>query len=286
MYFLTFSHLHSDFYDSTMSNRFFEGASHADQYIKFRPTYSEEVCQKILRFLNEKRPPPHQLLVDVGCGSGQGTYGLSSQFERVIGFDVSPAQVEAATKENTFPNVEFKVSPAETLPLDDQSVDLITCFEAVHWFDFDEFCNECRRVLKQNGCLAIINYGDYKIEHEDEHITKNLERYFKELERDLEKFWLSKGKFAQDGLPGLQLPFPQSLREESLQLRCKWSVSQITGYIRSCSAFQRQLKTNPSDQVIKDYQSKVMSAVASPSSSPDDVILNIVWPLTLLLGRI
>nr|XP_054763293.1 putative methyltransferase DDB_G0268948 [Lytechinus pictus] len=270
-----------------MSYRLFEGITHVDHYVKFRPTYPDELFHKITSFLSEKVPPPHQLLVDVGCGSGQGTYGLSSQFEHVIGFDVSPAQVEAATKANTAPNVEFKVSPAEVLPLEDQSVDLITCSQAVHWFDFHAFCEECRRVLKRSGCLAITNYGNPRLDHKNEDVRNKLDNYFDELyNKELGSYWSPRRRLVENNLPGFEIPFPDFVRDDSLELRLQWSVSHLIGYIQSWSAYTKYLENNPSGKILEEYHKKVMSAVASPGSSSDDTMVEVVARLTLLLGHV
>ncbi|MBN3272899.1 UBE2F enzyme, partial [Polyodon spathula] len=45
--------------------------------------------------------------VDVGCGSGRGTIGLPPHFQKVVGIDVSEAQLEEARKEPGFTNVSF-----------------------------------------------------------------------------------------------------------------------------------------------------------------------------------
>ncbi len=49
-------------------------------------------------------------------------------------------------------------SPAEELPFEDGSVDLVTTMSAFHWFDRSRFLQEAHRVLKPHGCLAILNY--------------------------------------------------------------------------------------------------------------------------------
>ena len=48
-----------------------------------------------------------KLAVDVGCGTGQSTRILSPFFRRVLGLDVSQAQIENARKESV-DNVEFQ----------------------------------------------------------------------------------------------------------------------------------------------------------------------------------
>ncbi len=49
-------------------------------------------------------------------------------------------------------------SPAEELPFEDGSVDLVTTMSAFHWFDRSRFLQEAHRVLKPHGCIAILNY--------------------------------------------------------------------------------------------------------------------------------
>jgi ubiquinone/menaquinone biosynthesis C-methylase UbiE len=40
----------------------------------------------------------------------------------------------------------------------DASVDLVTCCQAVHWFDIDQFYREADRVLRPGGALAVYGY--------------------------------------------------------------------------------------------------------------------------------
>lgn len=49
-------------------------------------------------------------------------------------------------------------SPAEELPFEDGSVDVVTAMSAFHWFDHSRFLQEADRVLKPHGCLALLNY--------------------------------------------------------------------------------------------------------------------------------
>lgn len=53
-------------------------------------------------------PQQFGLAVDVGCGSGQGTMLLAPYFTKVVGIDVSPAQLEMAVTKNNPPNVSFR----------------------------------------------------------------------------------------------------------------------------------------------------------------------------------
>ncbi|XP_069591681.1 demethylrebeccamycin-D-glucose O-methyltransferase-like [Ranitomeya imitator] len=101
---------------------------------------------------------PYEFAVDVGCGIGQNTKILASHFEKVLGIDISEAQIEEAKISVNLPNTMFRVSPAEEVPVDNASVDLIAAHAAVHWFDIGKFMKEMDQILKPGGCLALFCY--------------------------------------------------------------------------------------------------------------------------------
>lgn len=63
--------------------------------------------------------------------------------------------LDAAEKK---PNLQFQACPAEKLPFADSSLDLVSTFEAMHYFKYDEYFKEVQRVLKPNGTLAVVVY--------------------------------------------------------------------------------------------------------------------------------
>jgi ubiquinone/menaquinone biosynthesis C-methylase UbiE len=60
-----------------------------------------------------------------------------------------------AKQENTSGSVTFLQSPAEILPFDDGTFDLITVSLAFHWLEREKFLAEASRVLKSNGWLIV-----------------------------------------------------------------------------------------------------------------------------------
>ena len=62
--------------------------------------------------------------------------------------------------------MSYVVSKAENLPIDSGSVDLVTCSQAYHWFNWDQFHQEVKRVLRSPGCLAVYGYGLPKPQNE------------------------------------------------------------------------------------------------------------------------
>ena len=56
---------------------------------------------------------------------------LAPYFDQVIGIDVSSTQIEEAKKSHaSVANLDFKVGPAEVLPFEDNSVDLVSSLKS------------------------------------------------------------------------------------------------------------------------------------------------------------
>ncbi len=122
----------------------------AENYTKYRPIYPDTVINKIL----ENLAPPNQLVAaDIGAGTGISARQLAKRGVNVIAVEPNSAMREAAEKHQ---NVEWKNGSAEATNLSDASVDLITCFQAFHWFNPEPTLSEFRRIIKPQGRLAIV----------------------------------------------------------------------------------------------------------------------------------
>ncbi|CAG7833488.1 unnamed protein product [Allacma fusca] len=137
----------------------FQGKDHALIYSQIRQPTPASVINRVLEFLTEKYSGKLALAVDVGCGSGQNTFLFADKFEKVVGIDISAAQIEAATSKNERTNVNFEVHNSHEIPAKDESVQLITASAAAHWFDLPKFFDEGHRVLCQDGVMALYSYN-------------------------------------------------------------------------------------------------------------------------------
>src|SRR5215831_1555408 len=125
-------------------------SAHATDYRAFRPSYPAE----LFTFL-ASAAPARDLAWDCGTGNGQAAVALAEHFARVFATDASAEQVKNA---EPHPRVEYAVAPAEKCPLPDHTADLVTVAQALHWFDFDRFYAEVRRVARPGGLLAVTCY--------------------------------------------------------------------------------------------------------------------------------
>nr|XP_057907853.1 putative methyltransferase DDB_G0268948 [Doryrhamphus excisus] len=148
-----------------MAFRMYEGKDHVKAYLHYRVT-PQEMINRIMDFMKPKAQQKFNLAVDVGCGNGKGTILLAPFFDQVLGTDVSHAQLELARANSLCSNVNYSQCPAEELPFESSTVDLVTAMTAAHWFDRSRFLTEADRILKSNGCLALFSYTmDMELEY-------------------------------------------------------------------------------------------------------------------------
>ena len=127
--------------------------------------YPKTLFDTISSFIKKNGCSGYDVAVDVACGSGQSTFPLYNLFQKVIGVDISEAQItnaraKIATTLQGSKNIKFMVGDAHNLCLDSSSADLITCATAWHWLDSELFYREAKRILKPKGCLAVYGYTE------------------------------------------------------------------------------------------------------------------------------
>lgn len=175
-------------------------------YQQARPDYSAEILEAVLKYV-----PERQLAWDCGAGSGQFTQWLAPHFQQVLATDLSAAQLAQAPQ---LQNVICRAAAAEHSGLADHSADLVTVAQAIHWFNFDAFYAEVRRVLKPKGCLAVIGYG--LIEAQDPQLNQLIQLlYFDTLKGcwDAERHYVDElyqtipFPFAEQQMPALSLQY-------------------------------------------------------------------------------
>ncbi len=108
---------------------------------------------------------------DCGCGNGQVAVILSDYFKEVYATDISAKQIENAVEK---PNVQYRITTAENSGLENNSVDMITVAQAIHWFDFNNFYAEVNRVSKTGCILAVWCYSLVQINAEADALIGNL----------------------------------------------------------------------------------------------------------------
>eukprot|EP00058_Branchiostoma_floridae_P019125 XP_002604614.1 hypothetical protein BRAFLDRAFT_92848 [Branchiostoma floridae] len=239
---------HHDSGHWTKSGRMFEEADHARLYHRFRPKWGSDIVNKAVSFLMEKNPAQLYHAVDLGCGSGQTTELLAPHFQRVTGMDVSDAQIEVATANNNYSNIQYMVGSAEELPFPDASIDLITCATAAHWFDFPKFHKEVNRVLTPLGCLAVYCYGMSYLSYSEDCTDELNSIVWQFYKGSLKGCWNKGQQYIDNNYRDLPMPYEETIRDYSMSIKGEYTLPEFIGYLSTWSGYQEYCSRHPEDQ--------------------------------------
>lgn len=110
------------------------------------------------RYLMASKIANNQIVLDISCGSGYGSYCLAQTATKVIGVDIDESSITYARERYKKDNLEFLVGDARRIPCSDHSIDLVVSFETIEHLDQKDqetFLLEIKRVLKPNGQFLI-----------------------------------------------------------------------------------------------------------------------------------
>ena len=143
----------------------------------------------------------------------------------MLGGDVSVDQLTAAPPSAS----HYVAAHADTLPLADNSVDLITVAQALHWFPLPAFFHESARVLRDEGLLAIISYGLCSV--------AGLEGLIEDFhDRTLKPWWPAARWLVIEGYRSVTLPWPEIEGPPPMPLERQWRWQDMAGYLDTWSA--------------------------------------------------
>jgi ubiquinone/menaquinone biosynthesis C-methylase UbiE len=116
-----------------------------------RPSYPAALVDA---FVADLGVGPGATVLDLAAGTGKLTRLLVA-----TGADLVAVEPIAEMRDQfaaVLPDVDIVEGTAESLPLDDASVDVVTVAQAFHWFDPGPALDELARVLRPGGRLVLI----------------------------------------------------------------------------------------------------------------------------------
>lgn len=104
-------------------------------------------------------------VLEVGSGRGGGARYVAGSFQPAsyTGMDIAQSAVDLANKIHVLPNLRFIQGSAESIPMADNSIDVVLNVESCHAYgSVDKFLGEVKRVLKPGGYLLLVDFRDVK----------------------------------------------------------------------------------------------------------------------------
>jgi SAM-dependent methyltransferase len=234
------------------------------QYAQYRPKYPDEIYAYLASIA-----AGCSLAWDCGTGNGQAAIGLAKYFDKVHATDASANQISLAYPHD---KVDYRVEPAEHVSLRDSSVDLITVAVAIHWFNFDDFYPEVRRVLKPDGVLAAWTYNSIEISPQ---IDPLIWHYYREI---VGEYWPERIRYIEQRYETIPFPF-EEITPPSFAMEINWNLIQLAGFLDSWSATQRY-KAQKGQHPLEIIWPELTAAWGNENESR-----LIRWPLHFRIGR-
>ncbi|MDN3355649.1 bifunctional 2-polyprenyl-6-hydroxyphenol methylase/3-demethylubiquinol 3-O-methyltransferase UbiG [Actinomadura sp. DC4] len=106
----------------------------------------------------EERPLTGLSVADVGCGGGYVAEPLARWGARVVGVDVAPSNIAAASRHATETglDIDYRVAAAEELAAAGERFDVVVSLEvAEHVADVPVFLRSCGELVRPGGLLVV-----------------------------------------------------------------------------------------------------------------------------------
>jgi SAM-dependent methyltransferase len=237
----------------------------ARDYTRYRPSYPPALFAWLAGLTGR-----HDRAWDCGCGNGQAALGLVPHYRQVLATDPSRQQIENAM---THERISYAVAPAEESGLDPASIDLVVVAQALHWFDFERFYAEVRRVVRPGGVLAAISYGEVRLEGAPDLVVS---RFYHDL---IGPYWPPERRYVDEHYTTIPFPFVE-IAVPSLAMTADWNLEHLLGYLGTWSAVKEYEKRQGQNPV-----ALVAAELAAAWGDPEEA-RRISWPLALRVGRV
>ena len=286
------------------ASKLFATLEHSKLYLQARFDYPEELYNRIFKFFDDTDSPssPRIHALDVACGNGQAAVELSNTFAKVTACDASASQLAAAVQR---PNITYYQSPAEDLSslITDESIDLATAAQALHWFDLERFYKEMHRVLKPgHGTLATWGYGVLSFSAGGEKTpageplldTKTAELATQSLKQlhsgVLGAYWDERRVIVDQHYAGLEIPakkYFKVVERQEFPVHRVVTVAQMMNYFKSWSSYQSFMRNQENGfDPIDEFQAQLQKiAGCEQDSNFIDYTVAIISPHFMILAN-
>lgn len=145
----------------------------AEAYAKGRPSYAKQAVEYILSLVSKDA-----VFADIGAGTGKFSYLIASKGYTL--FSVEPNRDMRNQLQMTlegYENATIIEGTSSATTLKDNSINVIVCAQALHWFDPEQYMSECKRIGKDRF-LAVVVYNDHtpigKVSHRQSAVDRFL----------------------------------------------------------------------------------------------------------------
>ncbi|EIW55807.1 S-adenosyl-L-methionine-dependent methyltransferase [Trametes versicolor FP-101664 SS1] len=287
----------------------------AAKYATSRLTYPRALYDFVFKF--------HEHAKGARSG-GQATVELT-RFQCIIGVDLSARMIKQARENvklrlaglDLSSPVEFVQASAEALPVEQGSVDFIVAAQAYHWFNWNKVWPEVARALRKDGTFAAWGYSGFRLSGFPSATPLiNDYRQGSDPVNSLGPYWERPGSTILDGhlvaVPDPREALPSQFNSEferiyftaphypdlagarPVVLRKALTWTELLGFLRTWSPLHTFHEAHPADLERADGDIAVrfwrrlkeeVGRAEGKEVPKDEDVVNIKWPMALLLAR-
>ncbi|XP_024403115.1 uncharacterized protein [Physcomitrium patens] len=228
--------------------------------------------------------PSHAVAWDVGTGSGQAAVQLADHYEKVVATDASKQQIQQAAQR---PNITYAVTnphlteeEVRTLVGDAETVDLVVCAQALHWFDLDNFYGHVKRVLRRPG--GIIAAWTYQTPSVSPAVDAVLHDFNEKVFQD----WAPQVRYIEEEYKSISFPFQPVVGSKltttgpfQFEATKQATLNEYLTHLRSWSAVQKAIDSGR--EVLNEQQQKLFADAWG--DTPHRIVK---WTLYTLIGTL
>lgn len=140
------------------------GGEVADLYHRYRHGYPAAVIDVLA---DAFKLNAQDLVVDLGCGTGQLALPIAGRVRAVVGMDPEPdmlRRADEAAREAGVSNVSWMLGSDSDLPrlrqlIGDRSIAAVTIGQALHWMKHEELFRDVSPLIRAGGGVAVVTNG-------------------------------------------------------------------------------------------------------------------------------
>lgn len=209
-------------------------SAQSDIYASFRPGYPAELFAWIYSHCRH-----FDSAWDCATGNGQAAINLSPKFKIVYATDLSISQLKNAHQSG---NIIYSVENAEQPSFNEDTFDLVTVAQALHWFDHKMFFEQLYKVVKPGALFAAWGYDLLRVNDEIDTIIREF------YSGTIGPYWDEERKHVDNHYNTIAFPF-ELLPCPKFSISYSWAAEHMIGYLNTWSAVQHYIKKNNSNPV-------------------------------------
>lgn len=171
-------------------------------------------------------------------------------------------------------NISYHCWPAEQTELEDDSVNLITVAQALHWFDLSSFYEEARRVAKRRAIIAVWCYSLGSV-------NPTVDKVIAKLYHDIlgDAYWPKERRYIDAGYKTIAFPF-KKIKTPIFEAQKTFQFQELVGYLKTWSAVKEYEMKQQHDPVFL-----ILSELETAWGDKEKTYI-MRWPIHLLVGRL